>query len=43
VGRPHRAWQTLQEAGMAELWPTFQKVALQYARQRYEDQMSAYR
>jgi len=33
--RPHTAWSILADAGMAELWPEFQRVALRHARNRY--------
>lgn len=43
IGRPHRAWEILAEAGMADQWPTFQRVVLQRARARYTARMAEYR
>jgi hypothetical protein len=39
TGRPHTAWEILADAGMAELWPDFQRVALRHARNRYQRAM----
>lgn len=35
AGRPHQAWEILDQAGMGEVWPEFKRVALDQARQRY--------
>jgi hypothetical protein len=35
IGRPHLAWQILNEAGLAAEWPVFLRVALRRARERY--------
>jgi hypothetical protein len=40
VGRPHRAWQILAEAGMADHWQEFQRVALRRARERFLARMT---
>ena len=39
-GHPHTAWSILAQAGMGELWPEFQRVALRHARSRYQRAMS---
>lgn len=42
AGKPHKAWETLQEAGMGRYWPTFQRVAFREARRGYTRAMSRY-
>jgi len=34
-GRPHAAWSVLDQAGMREHWPEFQRSVLAQARRRY--------
>jgi len=40
VGRPHLAWQILDQAGMRDDWREFQRVALQRARDNYRARMN---
>lgn len=42
AGKPHRAWEILADAGMADQWPAFQRVALRHARARYVRTMRLY-
>jgi hypothetical protein len=35
AGRPHSAWQTLSDAGLEILWPTFLRTAKTWGRDRY--------
>jgi hypothetical protein len=42
VGKPHRAWEILAEAGMSDYWARFQRTALQHARRGYTRAMERY-
>jgi hypothetical protein len=42
VGRPHRAWEILADAGLQAYWPTFLRTALGRARKGYVRTMSRY-
>ncbi len=40
ASRPHTAWTILAEAGMAELWPHFQRAMLRHNRTRFTRTMT---
>lgn len=41
AGRPHEAWEILADAGLAEAWPEFLRVALRTAGERYRREIRA--
>ena len=39
-GQPHTAWEIINQAGLRELWPEFQRTALRRARRHFLARMS---